>query len=193
MLNLFFMEVMLDPYKEIHGLNGVTVGNFWSWAFSDILINTNRAIFAEFLVGTALNVINSPRREWDNVDLYYCNKAIEVKCSAYLQSWDQKKLSSVKYDIGVKQQGDAACLNKIDVDHPIRASECYVFCLYKEIDKSKADVLDIFSWEFYIMSTSEINNIFPHQKSISLSVLQNYCNPVAYQDLKKTIDHILGL
>ena len=187
------MEVMLDPNKKIPGLNGVAVGNFWSWAFSDILINTNRAIFAEFLVGTALNAINLPRREWDNVDLYYCNKTIEVKCSAYLQSWDQKSLSPIKYDICVKQQGDAACLNKIDVDDPIRAADCYVFCLYKEKDKNKADILDTHLWEFYVMPTSEINKIFPTQKSISLSVLQKHCKPVAYQNLKETIDYILGL
>jgi hypothetical protein len=50
---------------------GVTVGDFWAWAYSDILNNTDRAIFAEFVVGTALGVTDAPRVEWDAVDLRY--------------------------------------------------------------------------------------------------------------------------
>jgi hypothetical protein len=34
-------------------LLGATVGDFWSWAYSDLLSNTDRAVFAEFVVGTA--------------------------------------------------------------------------------------------------------------------------------------------
>ncbi len=36
------------------------VGDFWSWAYSDILSNRNRSIFAEFIVGSALGVVDSP-------------------------------------------------------------------------------------------------------------------------------------
>jgi hypothetical protein len=32
---------------------GATVGDFWSWAYSDLLSSTDRAVFAEFVVGTA--------------------------------------------------------------------------------------------------------------------------------------------
>lgn len=31
-----------------------TVEDFWAWAYSDILSNTDRAVFAEFVAGTAL-------------------------------------------------------------------------------------------------------------------------------------------
>lgn len=48
---------------------GVTVGDFW--AYSDILNNTDRAVFAEFVVGMALGVTDAPRVEWDAVDLRY--------------------------------------------------------------------------------------------------------------------------
>ena len=68
-----------------------TVGDFWVWAYSDILSNRNRAVFAEFLVGTALGVVGSPRIEWDASDLTYHGNHIEVKASAYVQSWPQDK------------------------------------------------------------------------------------------------------
>lgn len=64
---------------------GATVGDFWSWAYSDILNNANRAVFAEFVVGTALGVTASPRVQWDAVDLRYDGKKIEVKSAAYIQ------------------------------------------------------------------------------------------------------------
>ena len=79
------------------------MGDFWSWAYSDILSNRNRSIFAEFIVGSALGVVDSPRVEWDAVDLRYKGKKIEVKASAYLQSWPQKKLSHIVFDIAKKR------------------------------------------------------------------------------------------
>ena len=43
-----------DQQEPIPGANGVTVGDFWQWAYSDILSNRNRSIFAEYIVGVAL-------------------------------------------------------------------------------------------------------------------------------------------
>ena len=69
---------------------GATVGDFWAWAYSDILNNVDRAVFAEFVVGMALGVTDAPRVEWDDVDLRYRGKNIEVKSAAYVQSWHQE-------------------------------------------------------------------------------------------------------
>ena len=51
----------LAPSTEIPGTGGATVGDFWAWAYSEILTNTSRAIFAEFLVGNALRVVERVR------------------------------------------------------------------------------------------------------------------------------------
>jgi hypothetical protein len=48
----------------------MTIGDFWSWAHSDVMSNTNRSIFAEFLVVSALGLLDTPRIEWDAVDLH---------------------------------------------------------------------------------------------------------------------------
>jgi hypothetical protein len=76
----------LENSTPIPGIPNVTISEFWSWAYSDVLVNTNRSVFAEFLVGSALDILDKPRVEWDAVDLRYRNKTIEVKCSVYLQN-----------------------------------------------------------------------------------------------------------
>jgi hypothetical protein len=60
-----------DPNEPIPGLDGRTVGEFWQWAYSDVLSNRNRSILAEFIVGVALDVVDKPRVEWDAADLCY--------------------------------------------------------------------------------------------------------------------------
>ncbi len=48
----------LDPGTPIPGVVGAhTAGHFWAWAYSNILTNNLRGVFAEFLVGTALGVV----------------------------------------------------------------------------------------------------------------------------------------
>lgn len=42
---------------------------FWGWAYSDILSNSIRGKFAEFLVATALDIkIDKPSEEWNAYD-----------------------------------------------------------------------------------------------------------------------------
>src|ERR1035437_2209122 len=90
----------LNYHDSIPGLDGRTVGDFWQWGYSDILSNRNRSIFAEFMVGVALGVVEKPRVRWDAVDLRYAGFKIEVKSAAYIQSWPQKKLSAIRFEIG---------------------------------------------------------------------------------------------
>lgn len=80
------MVKMLNPEDKI--LN-TTIGEFWSWAYSDILLNVNRGVFAEFLVAKELgvDVRNYPRIVYDYSDIRYEGKTIQVKSSAYIQSW----------------------------------------------------------------------------------------------------------
>jgi hypothetical protein len=52
----------LAPGTEIPGTDGATIGEFWAWAYYDILTNTSREIFAEFLVGKALGVVEGGAR-----------------------------------------------------------------------------------------------------------------------------------
>jgi hypothetical protein len=68
----------LNQDDRIASLDGRTVGDFWQWAYSDVLSNRNRSIFAEFIVGVALGVVDRPSLEWDSTDLCYRGFSIEV-------------------------------------------------------------------------------------------------------------------
>ncbi len=172
-------------------LLGVTVGDFWSWAYSDILSNTDRAVFAEFVVGTALGVTDAPRVEWDAVDLRYGEKTIEVKSSAYVQSWhrEQDPPSQISFDLKERLSWDAAS-NTYRVE-PSRAADCYVFCVYAEKDRSKANVLDVDRWEFYVVSTEQINRQLGSRKTAALSTIRTLAEPVGYNRLKERVDSAL--
>jgi hypothetical protein len=50
----------LSPSGKIKGHDTLTLGDFWSWAYSDVLSNRNRSVFAEFLVTAALDVRSRP-------------------------------------------------------------------------------------------------------------------------------------
>jgi hypothetical protein len=183
----------LDPQQKITGTNSLTVGDFWAWAYSDILSNANRGVFAEFLVGSALGVLDTPRIEWNIADLYYREKKIEVKSAAYSQSWIQKAPSKIIFSIAETYGWDAA--TNTSQSELARFSDCYVFCLYKEIDVAKAreNLLNVAYWDFFPISTWQVNTVFAKQKSLSLSRLTPYCKPVPYMELKNAIDAVLEL
>ena len=56
---------------------------FSRWATGNLVDNRNRGIFAEWLVGQALRVIEAGdvRTEWDAVDLRFGDLRLEVKAS----------------------------------------------------------------------------------------------------------------
>lgn len=165
-----------------------TIGDFWRWAYSDVLSNRNRGIFAEYAVALALGIhlSDTVRMEWGPYDLLYEDKEIEVKCAAYLQNWYQSRPSSIIYDIARKRAWDAN--TGITSPELKRASFCYVFCLFIEPDINKANVLDMNQWRFYVMRTSTMDEVFNDQKKVSLSVLSRHCHPVPFGELKATID-----
>ncbi len=187
------MAEKLDCGAGIPGTNNLTVSDFWSWAYSDILSNRNRSVFAEFLVASTLGQTNEPRVEWDAVDVRYKGKGIEVKSAAYWQSWNQTKRSVIRFDIAKKYGWDSKTDERTKVK--VRSSDCYVFCVLGRVDdEEKPDVLDIDQWKFYVVSTKVINDTFKEQRSIGLSSVEWVCkNSVSYHELKDTIHSIMNI
>ena len=175
--------------SEKIGLTNQTVSDFWSWAYSDILSNRNRSIFAEFLVASALGEISKPRIEWDAVDISYREKKIEVKSAAYVQNWQQNKLSTIRFDIG-KKLGWSAQTNSF-AKLAERGADCYVFCLFTEQNQSQANILEIEKWTFFIAKTCQLEKKFDNQKSVSLNSLKTICVETNFSGLKQEIEKIL--
>lgn len=144
--------------------------DFWRWNQSDILSNSLRGHFAEFLVKCALNIPSPIRVEWDNYDLITkSGKAIEVKSAAYIQSWEQKRYSSIRFSIKTSQ--GARDHPKYDMKYR-RWGDYYVFSLLKHKDPETINPLNVDQWDFYVVSAETLNKHLPTQKSISLTKLQ---------------------
>lgn len=171
----------------------IKLKDFWRWNCSDILNNTMRGVFAEFLVASDLGILSENRIEWDAYDLITEDGIkIEVKSSAYLQSWKQNKLSSIKFDIRPTQGWDSKD-NKMDNEIK-RQSDVYVFCLLSHKDKDTVDPLNLDQWEFYVLDTETINKRLGSQKTISLKPLLNL-NPIRanYGSIRDAVNSVIFL
>ena len=144
---------------------------YWAWAHSDIVSNSERGILAEYLVRCAVHAPSPCRIEWDAVDVISPEGIrIEVKSSAYLQTWKQEKLSRIQFDIAPKNAWDS--VENSYASQRIRSADVYVFCLFNSKDLNTANPMDLAQWEFYVLATSVLNELVPKQKSISLTSLQ---------------------
>jgi hypothetical protein len=66
--------------------------SYWQWSASDLLGNTERGRLAEYIVAMALDVADGVRSGWEAYDLETSSGIrVEVKASAYVQTWGQKK------------------------------------------------------------------------------------------------------
>ena len=172
----------------ILGSNNQTISDFWQWAYSDVMSNRNRSIFGEFIVASALEITNILRIKWNYFDLEYNGLKIEIKTSAYIQSWYQSKLSKISFDISKKKAWfpETNTYSK-EAD---RYSDVYIFCLYKDQDPAIANILDVDNWEFYIVPVSLITAKLKDQKSIGLNKLQSIATATSYNKIKESFDLI---
>lgn len=175
-----------EPITFANESIGYTMRDFWSWNSSDLLDNTLRGQYSEFIVATALNLdLRFARKNWEPWDLTYPFSLekdsekrkeirIEVKSSSYLQAWEQTQLSNIVFSIRPTRMWDTK--NGYS-DAAERWSDVYVFCLYAETDLIKANPLELSEWEFYIISTTRLNENCGAQKDITLSSLEKL-NPI---------------
>jgi hypothetical protein len=144
--------------------------DFWRWAVSDLVENTTRGRLAEFIVGKALGLELPVRDSWAPYDLKTpAGVEIQVKCSAYLQSWGHEKLSEIRFDVRAKRAWDLAT-NVLGTDSR-RHCRLYVFCLLHHQEKATLEPLDLAQWTFYVLPTATLNEACPTASSISLQKL----------------------
>lgn len=164
--------------------------DFWRWSVSDILSNATRGRFAEFIVGTAIGLKpENSRDEWSAYDLTTKSGIkIEIKSSAYIQSWNQKKYSEILFSIKPARYWDA----ETNTQHKEakRHSDIYVFCLLKHKKQSTINPLEMKQWEFYVSSIFMLDSYKRSQNSITLNSLKKLTKPIGYRDLEKAIKNL---
>ena len=162
------------------------------WCFGDLLSNSIRGKVAEFIVAKALNVAEAFQQEWDSFDLKYKDAGVEVKSSAYLQSWDQKTPSKIGFDIAPRRQRwDYTTNNWVLLDPPQRVADIYVFCVFKENNRRLANPLDTDQWVFHVLSRTKIDEKWMAQKRLSYSPLERVAAPATFDELRMKVDNIL--
>jgi hypothetical protein len=54
-------------------------------------------------------------------------------------------------------------------------------------------VLDVQSWDFYVVPVETINSTLGHQKSVSLATVKKHAKHSKFENLKATVDGALRL
>lgn len=144
--------------------------DFWQWAYSDLIGNTERGAVAEFLVAMACDISDEVRISWDTYDLTLKNGTkLEVKSSAYLQTWKQKKFSVPSFNVPKTKSWNS--LNNEFGSEYKRHADVYVFALLMHQEKETLNPLNLNQWEFYVIDTDTLNQKIQNSKTITLKKL----------------------
>ncbi len=151
---------------------GLSVLDFWRWSTSDLVNNSTRGVLAEFIVAYALGIsFESVRDPWRAYDLITPEGiTVEVKSAAYVQSWYQRRLSTIVFNTPKTRAWDAD--SNLQEKTSKRQAQVYVFALFAHQDKKTINPLDLDQWLFYVLPTKVIDERVRSQHSITLTSLE---------------------
>lgn len=177
----------LDPGDNLKG-TAATVGQFWAWAYSDLRSNTVRGVFAEFLVAQAVGAEQKVRDAWDAFDvLSPAGTRIEVKSSAYLQSWPQDGLATIRFS-GLTAYTVEPGSSEYSAQKEVQA-DLFVFALQTSTAHEDYDMLDLSQWQFWAATADQVRA--SGQDSVGLTWVEtNAAGPVAYDTLPALIEGV---
>jgi hypothetical protein len=154
--------------------------------------NTARGLLAEFFVACALGIIEKMRVEWAPFDLTSREGIkVEVKSSAYIQSWTQQRMTAPSFSIAPTRlwNPDLGAY----VGERKRHADVYVFCLHAHQERATLNPLDIRQWQFFVTPTAFLDTCLGVQKTVGLRTLQRIgATEVAYGTLNATIARCAG-
>ena len=196
--NNLAMHIPITPLQTTRGFTGdailgdTTVGDYWIWAHSDIIGNTNRGMLAQFIVSRALGDTRPANETWAPYDVIaHDGTKVEVKSAAYVQSWSQKRYSRITFSIAKTLEWNPTTEEWVGPNQ-VRQSDAYVFALVTEKDKTKVDTLDLRQWEFYVVPTWLLNRELGDAKSVSLTPLRQLASPVSVGGLRTSLALAVG-
>ncbi len=172
----------------------MNISDFPSWAVGNLVDNRNRGIFAEWLVGQALEVIapGDVRKEWDGVDLRYRGMGVEIKASGLSQTWNPASTSTPRFDIHKQLQWWNADTDAWgSYDEPQRTAHVYVFCLHEAVPATNGNVADPSQWRFWVISTAVLNSELGSQKSVGVTTLSGLAESVSFTEIKSAVEKLV--
>jgi hypothetical protein len=172
---------------------GRSLLDFWQWSGSDLVANTSRGVMAEYLVGLALGCDQTFVRDpWAPFDLYSsAGTTVEVKSAAYLQTWHQRRVSTISFVARPTYAWEADSGSYASVAK--RQADVYVFALLAHRDKASLNPMDAGQWEFYVVGTALLNERVRTQRTTSLSTVKRLAGgPVGYAGLRAAVETIVA-
>lgn len=149
-----------EPLTDAGHPVGPDLSQFWAWSASDLVGNTARGVLAEFVVAHALGltaghagITDGVRPDWTPWDLTTPSGIkIEVKSSAFIQSWEQRDLSRPSFGIAPRRAWDpvTGTMNP----EPQHHADVFVFALLAESNQASIDPLELSQWQFYVVPPS---------------------------------------
>ena len=181
----------LEPSTRFRGGHPVigrrTINDFWQWAYSDLMQNTERGVLAEYIVAALIGIDDKLRVPWSAYDLELPNgKTVEVKTMSKLQAWYQDKLSSPKVVIKPTRKWDPE--TGVMEEKPKFHADLYVIGFFKAESHDTADPLNLAQWEFYAFTRKQVVRLLKRRKSISLKFLKSQgINPATAYELRDKV------
>jgi hypothetical protein len=159
-----------EPFTNSGHAADFDISTFWQWASSDLVTNVARGLLAEYLVAKALGLDDGVRDPWQPYDLKTQHGlTLEIKSSAYLQSWWQHIHSEICFSIS-ETRSWSADTNELSPTQQ-RQAHAYVFALLSHRDKATLNPLELTQWEFYLVPTSTISERVGSRKQLTMKAL----------------------
>jgi hypothetical protein len=177
------------------GSKKISVVEFWRYGFSNLHSNTLRGVLAEFLVENALKeheqiTVRNPWGDWDVTTP--TGGKVEVKCSAYIQDWDQHGYSRIVWSgLKAKSLYYSSAVSGIKRESTMDyKADAYVLALFKHKEQETLDILDLDQWCFWVLSKERIKEIAKTATAYHWRALKNAAlNRFHFLDLGKQSGH----
>lgn len=189
----------LDPRLPITGLfragpSGFTLGDFWSWAFSDLLDHDVRAAFAQFVVCLGLDRTALPRVSWTGGDLPYRGRSLRVVHLGHVAAWDVDAPATVWQ--GAEGERDPHWSRQRDAVVELGgegAADCWIVSHDPRRDPRALDPLDVAEWEFFVLPHHAVELEAGPERVLALRRMRFLAEPVDHAGLRQRVDQVLRL
>jgi hypothetical protein len=180
------MPRLYPPERRLDGRLGTTV-DFWQWAFSDLRSNNVRGVLAEWIVAQLLGLSPETRGSWDDFDLILPDpdgRKIEVKASAYVQAWPQKKPSIIQFT-GLKGHRWIDHEQRRHTAEKTYNADIYIFCVQTMEVPESWDAFDLRQWDFYVAPRSDV--AIKGTSSLRLSTVESFAKRISADQLRRAV------
>jgi len=123
------------------------------------------------------------RVEWGDADVLWGDVAIEVKSSAYLQSWAQRVPSRIQFTGLRARRWNPR--RGYEVNSGFKA-DVYVFAVQVARDHGAYDPLDVSDWRFYVLARSVLEEL--NQSSMTLTTVERHTSAVPFGQLRAAVE-----